>query len=115
MTERRSKYNAVPTVADGHRFASKREEQRYQELKLLQFNGDISALELHPRFELQPAFRYGGKAYGSIKYTADFSYIEEPGLNFVVEEVKGKEDTAFRIRLRLFLYRYPGTDFRIVR
>ena len=33
MTERRGKYNARPTKMDDHRFDSKREAERYQELK----------------------------------------------------------------------------------
>ena len=50
-----NKYRNIKTEVDGIKFDSKREAQRYQELKLLEKGGVISNLELQPKFELLPA------------------------------------------------------------
>ena len=49
-------YNQKITI-DGHEFPSKKEGNRYLELKLLQKAGEISNLELQPRFLLQESFK----------------------------------------------------------
>jgi hypothetical protein len=94
---RRNKYGAIPTVANGIRFASKAEAKRYEELLLLQRAGEISALQLQPRY---PLF------VNEIKigvYTGDFAYFDKSGMA-VVEDVKSKATAAgeaFRLRKKL--------------
>ncbi|MBV6343763.1 DUF1064 domain-containing protein [Candidatus Magnetobacterium casense] len=111
-----SKYNAQPTTVDGLHFDSKREALRYMELKVMQDGGAISSLVIHPVFELQPAFTDGrGKRHRAITYEADFSYLVNPELDFVVEDVKGITTQAFQLKHKLMLFKYPGIDFRIVR
>jgi len=110
-----NKYNAKRQIIDGITFASLAESRRYSELKLLENVGQISHLQCHPRFELQPAFRCGGTWYAAVRYTADFSYICNG--DTVVEEVKSTATitTAYSIRKRLFLYKYGSTlEFREV-
>ena len=46
----RTKAKAVRV--DGHRFASQKEVRRYAELKRLEKAGDISHLEIHPKFKI---------------------------------------------------------------
>jgi dsDNA-binding SOS-regulon protein len=48
--KRKNKYNAKKTVVDGITFHSKKEADRYCELRLLQKAGQISHLELQPVF-----------------------------------------------------------------
>jgi len=111
-----NKYGAKRQIIDGIKFASLAESRRYGELKLLSNVGQISHLQCHPRFELQPAFRCQGKWYAAVRYTADFSYVCNG--DTVVEEVKGGKatiTTAYSIRKRLFLYKYGSTlEFREV-
>jgi len=115
MTERRSKYNAQPVTADGVHFDSHRELDRYDTLKLLEQAGTIRNLVVHPKYELQPAFRKNGKTYRAISYEGDFQYQEVETGGLVIEDVKGFETATFKLKMKMFLYRYPGVDFRIVR
>jgi hypothetical protein len=112
---RRHKYNAQATEIDGIRFDSKREAERYQELLLLAAAGEIHALSLQPRFELQPSFKREGKTIRAIHYVADFQYVENATDRLIVEEVKGfKGNPVWRLKYKLFLYRYPNVHLEII-
>lgn len=88
------KYRNKPVEIDGHRFDSRKEGQRYLELKALAAAGEITDLELHPRFELAPLkYRSGRK----VTYTADFRYKDKGG-EVVVEDVKGVQTEAFKLK-----------------
>lgn len=104
-----SKYHNTKTEVDGIRFDSKKEANRYCELKLLERQGLIANLELQPVFVLQE-----GKGL-TIKYKADFRYLEPDG-NYVVEDVKSKGTmtAVYRLKKKLLLKQYPGLDFREV-
>ena len=109
---RHGKYNAQKTVVDGITFDSKREAERYGELKLLERAGKILDLKLQPRFELQPAFRTkDGKAIRCVEYVADFTYIENG--TRIVEDCKGMQTDVFKLKLKLLLFKYPGINFRL--
>lgn len=110
------KYNAVPTICDGVRFDSRAESFRFRELKLLEIQGEIKDLKAHPKFELQPAFvDRAGKKQQAIVYEADFSYFDRAVGHTVIEEVKGVETQAWRIKKRLFLYKYPEYELRVIK
>lgn len=111
---RRHKFNAQATVVDGIAFDSKAEAKRYSQLKLLLLAGEISSLELQPTFELQPGFNDNtGKRQRAIKYQADFRYVE--GGQTVIEEVKGYETPLWKVKEKMFLYRYPQYKLRIIK
>lgn len=111
-----SKYNAKPTNSDGYRFDSKREAQRYQELKQLEQAGHIRHLLVHPRYCLQESFTdSAGKKQSSITYVADFKYVEVPTGNWVVEDVKGVETPVFRLKAKMFKKVYPHLELRLVK
>lgn len=99
------KYHAKKTAIDGIMFDSKKEAQRYSELKLLIHAGQISDLELQVPFILQDAFRKDGVHYPAIKYIADFVYRENGRM--VVEDTKGYRTKEYRIKKKLFEKRYP--------
>jgi len=103
------KYNAKKTQIDGFTFGSIREGKRYQELILLERAGEITDLTIHPRFLLQEGFEDVNPIY----YEADFRYTEGDAL--VVEDVKGHETEGFRLKSKLFRFKYPQYEFRIVR
>lgn len=115
-----SKYRAKKASVDGIEFDSRKEANRYCELKLLQRAGKIQNLELQKAFELIPAQREAdtiGKRGGIIKgkviekavfYRADFVYTENG--ETVVEDVKGYKGggayAVFTIKRKLLLYKY---------
>lgn len=109
MQKRRckSKYNARKTIVDGITFDSKKEARRYEELKLQEKVGDISHLQLQPKFRLLDGFKYNGETIRPINYFADFNYIDAEG-NEVVEDVKSKatKTPVYSIKKKLFLNKY---------
>lgn len=93
---KQNKYRNVRAVdpVSGRRFQSKAELVRYQELKLEEFCGDITELELQPRF---PIVINGVKCF---TYVADFKYKRSGVL--VVEDVKGFLTAVYRLKKKLF-------------
>ena len=71
-----NKYRNKKVIVDGEEFDSKKEGNRYKELRLLERAGEISNLELQPKFLLQDSFKKNGKAYRKIEYIADFLYCQ---------------------------------------
>lgn len=106
------KYNNKKVEADGYKFDSKREYQRYCELKLMNKAKRIKGLMVHPKFLLLEGFKIGKKRFQPMYYIADFSY-EQNGV-FVVEDVKGVRTEAFNLKAKLFASKY-GFEIRIVR
>ena len=102
------KYHAVPTVVDGIRFDSKKEARRYQELKLLVRAGEISDLELQPRFALSGVSHAGG-AEKICTYVADFQYLNIADGEVVVEDVKGMLTPMYRMKKRWVKTQYGIT------
>ena len=98
-----SKYRAVKTVVDGHKFASKKEAHRYGELLLLQRAGKIENLELQVSFILSCNGRpllYRSERYKNgrkAKYIADFGY-DIPGGKAVIEDTKGKRTEIYLLK-----------------
>ena len=112
---RYNKYRNIKTVVDGIKFDSKREAERYMELKLLEKAGEIKELKLQPKFTLQSKFKYEGKTIREISYIADFQYKEKDNEKDVVEDVKGVKTSVFRIKEKMFLKKYGELyDFRII-
>src|SRR6187401_2386187 len=109
-----NKYGNTHAQADGYSFDSKAECARYHELKLMERAGQISGLQVHPSYELQPAFKdRDGKRVRAICYEADFSYQE--GADQVVEDVKGHETKDYKIKAKLFRYRYSALVYRVLK
>ena len=88
-----SKYNARPTVVDNIRFASKKEAARYCDLRLLERAGEISELELQPKYKII--------VFDCLicSYIGDFRYRENG--EQVVEDVKGVKTPAYRLKNKL--------------
>lgn len=111
------KYHNKKTVADGIKFDSKLEAERYAQLKILERAGVIRDLELQPSFELLPSFRKNGKTWRKNVYKADFRYILADGDRIIIEDVKGSTAVitdVFRLKQKLFEYKYPELSIKIV-
>ena len=106
-----SKYNSRKTVIDDITFDSKKEAKRYVELKKKQEEGEISDLRLQVPFELVPSFtiEIDGKKRKrrNIRYIADFVYYEDG--QKVVEDVKGRKTDIYKLKKKLFEYKYKIT------
>lgn len=96
----KSKYRSQRTEVDGIKFASKKEANRYAELKMLERAGKISGLVLQRTFKL---IVYG-HTVGS--YRCDFVYYDEGKKDQVVEDVKGVRTREYLIKKNLMLACY---------
>ena len=101
-----NKYRAKKTTVDGIEFDSKKESDRYRELKLLEGAGAISALELQKRYLLIPSQKdeRGKTIERACYYIADFVYLENG--ETVVEDTKGVKTPEYIIKRKLMLERY---------
>jgi len=109
-----NKYRNKKVKCNGIVFDSKKEANRYIELKIIEKAGRIEDLTLQPSFELQPKFRYNDKAERSIKYIADFKYFCNKKKCYIVEDVKsdnGFRTEVYRLKRKMLLYKYPNIIF----
>lgn len=106
-----SKYNSRKTVVDGITFDSKKEAKRYVKLKKMEQEGLIRDLHLQVPFELVPSFYIfvdgKKKKRRNIRYIADFVYFEND--KEVVEDVKGRKTDIYKLKKKLFEYKYHMT------
>lgn len=110
----RQKYGNKKVLVDGISFDSKREANRYTELKMMVRSGEISDLELQKEYELIPSQydklpRQKGKPKcleRSVKYIADFVYKDNRTGECVVEDTKGVRTPEYIIKRKLLLYIY---------
>lgn len=107
-----NKYKNTKIVVDNIKFDSNLEATRYKELKLLQRVKHISNLRLQVPFLLQEGFKKNGKTHRKIEYIADFVY-EENGQT-IVEDTKGMKTETFKIKQKLFEYKYPELSIKII-
>lgn len=116
------KYRNKKVNVDGITFDSKREANRYRELKILEAAGEITNLELQKKYVLIPAQREltsevykKGKHKGELKkgkliekecaYYADFDYTTKDGKH-IVEDTKGMRLQDYIIKRKLMLHKY---------
>lgn len=110
-----SKYRAVKTKVNNIMFDSKLEAKRYTELLMMEKSGRIEKLELQPSFLLQPSFKKNGKTYRKIEYIADFKYYDTIKGKWVIEDTKGIETDVFKIKKKLFEYKYEDLELEIIK
>ena len=99
------KYGNTKYDMDGITFDSKREANRWAELKLLERAGEIQNLRRQVSFELIPSQRENGKVIERpVNYVADFVYMENGKM--VVEDTKGFRTKDYIIKRKLLLHEY---------
>lgn len=97
------KYGNRKVTVGGETFDSRREYQRWCELKLLEKAGKIHDLFRQVKFELIPAQYENGKCVErAVNYYADFVYWE--GDAMVVEDAKGMRTDAYILKRKLMLH-----------
>lgn len=90
-----NKYHAQKVTIDGKTFDSRKEANRWCELRLLERAGQIRDLQTQVPFELIPKTRYGR----AVRYVADFVYWE--GERKIVEDAKGVRTPVYKLKKRL--------------
>jgi len=107
-----NKYRARPETVDNIKFDSGLEAQRYRELKLMLRAGLITDLELQPKFLMgtddDPVLiRSQGYPNGRRRsYKADFRYFDVEAGAVVVEDTKGFDTDASRLRRAFVEWQY---------
>lgn len=104
----KSIYINKKVVIDGIKFDSKKEAKRYRDLLLMQRAGEISDLELQPKFELIRGVKFAGtnRAKPAIRYFADFAYTDTKTGKRIVEDVKSpvtKEKPSYKMKRHMML------------
>jgi hypothetical protein len=93
---------------------SNKEAERYIELHKMEQEGTITSLILQPKYLLQEGFKKNGKTHRAIIYIADFSYLDNMGI-LHIEDVKGVETDVFKIKRKIFEFKYPELSLDVVR
>ena len=108
---RTSKYHNTKVTLNGIKFDSKKEANRYIELKWLEKTNQIKDLELQKRFELQPSYEKDGHIIRPIFYYADFYYYDIIKGKYIIEDTKGYRTEVYKLKKKILEYKY---DVRII-
>lgn len=95
----RPKYGNTKVTRDGMTFDSKREADRYEQLKHEQLAGAISGLEMQKRIKLfagQAPLKYASGR--SAFYVADFFYFDEQKRFWTIEDSKGFRTREYKLK-----------------
>lgn len=109
---KKHKYNAKKVEIDGIAFDSQKEANYYCQLKLMKQAGEIRDFTLQPKYELQPGFTKNGKKIRPITYIADFLITYNDGSTEIVD-IKGMETKDFKLKKKMFDYRYPNLKLTV--
>lgn len=103
----KNKYNAKKVEVDGIVFSSKAESFYYEHLLDLMHDGVVESFEMQKPYTLLDKFPHPktGKTIRAIKYVPDFEVIYTDGRVEVVD-VKGMQTDVFRLKCKLFMFRY---------
>lgn len=112
-----NKYHNNKIVVNGETFDSQGEYNRWCELKLLERAGRIRGLRRQVKFELLPSQYINEKGRRrcverGLWYVADYVYTENG--KTVVEDYKGFQTEAFKIKKKLMLY-FHGVEVRLTK
>lgn len=99
-----SKYNNRKIRVGGELFDSKREYNRWCELRLLERSGIICNLQRQVKFRLIDSQKTPERTERPCDYIADFVYYENG--NRIVEDCKGMRTDVYKIKRKLMLERY---------
>jgi hypothetical protein len=107
--KKKSKYGNKKVVIDGIKFDSKKEANRYLELRLMEDTDYIKDLELQKKFELIPKYEINGRKVRAMNYICDFYYYDILKDKYIVEDVKPSKNfqtEVYKIKKKIFMYKY---------
>ena len=108
----KSRYSTYKPIVDDIEFDSLMEAKYYIHLKYQIRDGIVESFERQVAYELQPRFRKNGKVYRPITYVADF-VIKRDNKVYVID-TKGKETVEFKIKKKLFEYKFPDLHLCVI-
>lgn len=108
-----SKYRSRKTMVDNITFDSQAEANYYSNLKLLQRAGEVKEFDLQPTYLLQEGYKRGKRNVQPITYIADFLVTYTDGRQEIID-IKGAKTEVYRIKKKLFEYKYPDLEIREV-
>jgi len=107
--DKKSKYGSSKTTVDGIVFHSRKEANRYCELKVLERAGNIKELHRQIKFEIHPKMvTEEGVTINKRSYIADFVYFDMQLKKMVIEDTKGFSTPTFRLKWGQMQERYGG-------
>jgi len=114
MFPKRNKYRNIRVKIDGYSFDSKKESEKYMELKIMKQNGEIKDFTVHPKFKIIDAFEKDGIKYRATYYVADFSVTKNDDTVEIIDikpyskkHQKFLLTAVFKLKARLFDIKYP--------
>lgn len=103
MKPKYKKYKNTKVKIDGITFDSIAEGERYKVLRLMEASGEIRELKIHEPFVLIGSVVINGRKIPSVKYVADFTYLDGSG-KLVIEDVKGYLTPMYRLKRHMMKY-----------
>ncbi len=94
----RHKFHAIRSESDGFKFASKKEQKRYLELKMLRACGKVLFFLMQVPFHLA----------AGVKYVCDFQVFWASG-DITFEDVKGMRTAMYILKKKQVEHAYPIT------
>lgn len=113
-------FKVKKVYSKGNKIAdSKSEAVRLFQLEEMEKAGTIKDLQKQVKFSLQPSFTRKVWKAGKLKtitiramdYTPDFVYFDNEKQMIIVEEHKGFKTEAYKMRAKLFQFKYPQYYF----
>jgi len=109
--KRKGRYGNVQKIEyAGIKFDSRREYDRYMDLRLMEMAGEVKDIEVHPRFPIVIAgipIKMRSARYPNgrtLTYVADFRYLDVKSEETIIEDVKmqsGHRTDVYRIKRAL--------------
>lgn len=110
---KKSRYTTYKPLINDIKFDSLMEARYYLKLLKDKKNGIIKSFEMQKTYPLQPKFKKNGKIFQAIDYVSDFFVIVNDEVKYVVD-IKGKETVEFRIKHKMFEYKYPELELKVI-
>lgn len=109
------KYGAKKCEINNNKFDSVMEARFYVHLLGLMNNGTVTSFEKQYPFILQDKYKdpFTGKTIQAIKYISDFYMTMKDGTKVVID-VKGQETPEFKLKKKMFGYKYRNVQFMCV-
>lgn len=110
-TKRKNKYGNHKTEVDGYKFDSRKEAEKYTELRS---DPSIKNFVVHPKFELVPKTFKDGVWNRAVYYIADFEVWYMDGRHEIIDIKPWSRNTGdyfltevFKLKQKIFDWKYP--------
>ncbi len=109
----KSKFGAKKCFIDDNKFDSIMEAKFYVYLLGLKKEKKIKSFLIHPKFNLQESFKKDGKTIRAMDYISDYIVTIDKNKE-IVFDVKGRETSDFKIKKKLFDFKYRDLTLKCV-